>query len=133
MLLVCSFIMMKDVGSLLDHTSFNFERLEFLQASFLGLVDMEQNRIIKIFTVVTVIFMLLTLIASAYGINFRNMPEAYKPRYTDSRIGIFPTGKMMFSKKEQQAKIVYFANRWRFEPSDEQAYKDGKKVTAAAA
>ena len=41
-------IMMKDVGSLLDHTSFNFERLEFLQASFLGLVDMEQNRIIKI-------------------------------------------------------------------------------------
>ena len=68
-------IMMKDVGSLLDHTSFNFERLEFLQASFLGLVDMEQNRIIKIFTVVTVIFMPPTLIASAYGMNFRNMPE----------------------------------------------------------
>ena len=68
-------IMMKNVGSLLDHTSFNFERLEFLQASFLGLVDMEQNRIIKIFTVVTVIFMPPTLIASAYGMNFRNMPE----------------------------------------------------------
>ena len=35
-------VMIKDVGSLLDHTSFNFERLEFLQNTFLGLVDMEQ-------------------------------------------------------------------------------------------
>ena len=68
-------IMIKDVGSLLDHTSFNFERLEFLQNTFLGLVDMEQNRVIKIFTVVTVIFMPPTLIASLYGMNFRHMPE----------------------------------------------------------
>ena len=71
-------IMIKDVGSLLDHTSFNFERLEFLQNTFLGLVDMEQNRIIKIFTVVTVIFMPPTLIASAYGMNFKYMPEMNK-------------------------------------------------------
>lgn len=68
-------IMIKDVGSLLDHTSFNFERLEFLQDTFLGLVNMEQNRVIKIFTVVTVIFMPPTLIASAYGMNFKFMPE----------------------------------------------------------
>ena len=68
-------IMIKDVGSLLDHTSFNFERLEFLQNTFLGLVDMEQNRVIKIFTVVTVIFMPPTLIASMYGMNFKFMPE----------------------------------------------------------
>ncbi len=68
-------IMIKDVGSLLDHTSFNFERLEFLQNTFLGLVDIEQNRVIKIFTVVTVIFMPPTLIASAYGMNFEFMPE----------------------------------------------------------
>lgn len=68
-------IMIKDVGSLLEHTSFNFERLEFLQNTFLGLVDMEQNRIIKIFTVVTVIFMPPTLIASMYGMNFTFMPE----------------------------------------------------------
>src|SRR5690606_23985520 len=67
--------MIKDVGSLLDHTSFNFERLEFLQNTFLGLVDMEQNRVIKIFTVVTVIFMPPTLIASLYGMNFQFMPE----------------------------------------------------------
>jgi magnesium transporter len=68
-------IMIKDIGSLLDHTSFNFERLEFLQNTFLGLVDMEQNRVIKIFTVVTVIFMPPTLIASSYGMNFKFMPE----------------------------------------------------------
>ncbi len=71
-------IMIKDVGSLLDHTSFNFERLEFLQNTFLGLIDMEQNRVIKIFTVVTVIFMPPTLIASAYGMNFKFMPELGK-------------------------------------------------------
>ncbi|RPH43131.1 MAG: magnesium/cobalt transporter CorA [Desulfobulbaceae bacterium] len=71
-------IMIKDVGSLLDHTSFNFERLEFLQNTFLGLVDMEQNRVIKIFTVVTVIFMPPTLIASSYGMNFKYMPELDK-------------------------------------------------------
>lgn len=68
-------VMLKDIGSLLDHTSFNFERLEFLQNTFLGLVDMEQNRIIKIFTVVTVVFMPPTLIASMYGMNFQFMPE----------------------------------------------------------
>jgi len=71
-------IMLKDVGSLLDHTSFNFERLEFLQNTFLGLVNMEQNRIIKIFTIVTVIFMPPTLIASMYGMNFKFMPEIGK-------------------------------------------------------
>ncbi|MBL6448856.1 magnesium/cobalt transporter CorA [Fulvivirga sp. 29W222] len=68
-------VMIKDVGSLLDHTAFSFERLEFLQNTFLGLVDMEQNRIIKIFTVVTVVFMPPTLIASMYGMNFVFMPE----------------------------------------------------------
>ncbi|MBJ2176502.1 magnesium/cobalt transporter CorA [Aureibaculum sp. A20] len=72
-------VMIKDVGSLLDHTSFNFERLEFLQNTFLGLVNMEQNRIIKIFTVVTVIFMPPTLIASMYGMNFKFIPELDKP------------------------------------------------------
>jgi magnesium transporter len=68
-------IMLKDTGSLLNHTSFNFERLEYLQNTFLGLIDIDQNKIIKIFTVVTVIFMPPTLIASMYGMNFRLMPE----------------------------------------------------------
>jgi magnesium transporter len=68
-------ILIKDITSLLQHTEFSFERLEFLQNTFLGLVSIEQNQVIKIFTVVTVIFMPPTLIASVYGMNFKIMPE----------------------------------------------------------
>ncbi len=68
-------IMIKDTGSLLDYTVFSFERLDFLQNTFLGLVNIEQNKIIKIFTVATVIFMPPTLIASIYGMNFKFLPE----------------------------------------------------------
>jgi len=46
-----------------------------LQDTFMGFVNIEQNRIIKIFTVATVAFMPPTLIASIYGMNFRVMPE----------------------------------------------------------
>jgi magnesium transporter len=68
-------IIIKDIGSLLQHIEFSFERLEYLQNTFLGLVNIEQNTVIKIFTVVTVVFMPPTLIASIYGMNFRSMPE----------------------------------------------------------
>lgn len=68
-------VMIKDADSLVSHTSFLFERLEYLQNTFLGLIDMEQNKIIKIFTVMTVVFMPPTLIASLYGMNFHFMPE----------------------------------------------------------
>jgi magnesium transporter len=68
-------IIIKDIGSLLEHTAFNFERLEYLQNTFLGLVNIEQNKIIKIFTVASVVFMPPTLIASIYGMNFRILPE----------------------------------------------------------
>ena len=68
-------IIIKDIGSILQHVEFSFERLEFLQNTFLGLVNIEQNTVIKIFTVVTVVFMPPTLIASIYGMNFDAMPE----------------------------------------------------------
>ncbi|HPQ09533.1 MAG TPA: magnesium/cobalt transporter CorA [Bacteroidia bacterium] len=68
-------VLLKDIASLIDHTSFNFTRLEFLQNSMLGLINIEQNKIIKIFTVVSVIFMPPTLIASIYGMNFKFLPE----------------------------------------------------------
>lgn len=68
-------IMIKDIGSLIEHNKFAFERLEYLQDTFMGLVNIEQNRIIKIFTVATVAFMPPTLIASIYGMNFKAMPE----------------------------------------------------------
>ncbi|QAR30111.1 magnesium/cobalt transporter CorA [Ornithobacterium rhinotracheale] len=68
-------IMLKDLSSLLEHVSFNFHRLEFLQDTFQGLVDMEQNQIMKVFTIMTVIFAPATLIAGIYGMNFEYMPE----------------------------------------------------------
>ena len=68
-------IMIKDIGSLIDHNKFAFERLEYLQDTLMGLVNIEQNRVIKIFTVATVAFMPPTLIASIYGMNFHFMPE----------------------------------------------------------
>ena len=67
--------MIKDINSLINHTDFSFERLEYLQNTLLGLINIEQNKIIKIFTVATVIFAPPTLIASIYGMNFRFMPE----------------------------------------------------------
>lgn len=68
-------IMIKDISSLIEHNKFAFERLEYLQDTFMGLVNIEQNRIIKIFTVATVAFMPPTLIATIYGMNFNRMPE----------------------------------------------------------
>lgn len=68
-------VIIKDINSLLEHTAFSFERLEYLQNTLLGLINIEQNKIIKIFTVVSVVFMPPTLIASIYGMNFSHMPE----------------------------------------------------------
>ncbi|MFM8994621.1 MAG: magnesium/cobalt transporter CorA [Bacteroidota bacterium] len=73
-------IVIKDINSLIDHTNFNFERLEYLQNTFLGLINIEQNKIIKIFTVASVIFMPPTLIASIYGMNFEFI-DAFKWKY----------------------------------------------------
>ena len=68
-------IMLEDIRSLIDHTNFNFERIDYLQNIFIGLLSVEQNKVIKIFTIVNVIFLPPTLIASIYGMNFDIMPE----------------------------------------------------------
>jgi len=73
-------IVIKDINSLIDHANFTFQRLEYLQNTFMGLVNIEQNKIIKIFTVASVIFMPPTLIASIYGTNFEFI-EVYKWKY----------------------------------------------------
>jgi magnesium transporter len=67
--------MIKDVNSLITSANFNFERLDYLQNLFLNHMSMEQNKVIKIFTVMSVIFLPPTLIASIYGMNFRFLPE----------------------------------------------------------
>ncbi len=68
-------MIIKDINSLFEYTRFGFDRLDYLQDTFLGLVNLQQNKIIKIFTVVSVIFMPPTLIASIYGMNFKHLPE----------------------------------------------------------
>jgi magnesium transporter len=70
-------IMLKDLKSLIEHTDFNFERLDYLQNIFLGILSIEQNKVIKIFTIVNVVFLPPTLIASIYGMNFNFMPELH--------------------------------------------------------
>lgn len=65
----------KDINSLIEHANFNFTRLEYLQNSFIGLINIEQNKVIKIFTVASLVFMPPILIASIYGMNFKAMPE----------------------------------------------------------
>ncbi len=68
-------LMIKDVNSLINHAEFSFQRLDYIQDSALGLINIEQNEIVKIFSVAAVIFMPATLIASMYGMNFKYMPE----------------------------------------------------------
>ena len=68
-------LMIKDVNSLINHADFSFQRLDYIQDAALGLINIEQNEIVKIFSVAAVIFMPATLIASMYGMNFKFMPE----------------------------------------------------------
>jgi len=68
-------ILVKDINSMLEFSAFIFKRLEYLQNMLMGLITIEQNKAIKIFTIVSVVFMPPTLIASVYGMNFKLIPE----------------------------------------------------------
>ena len=70
-------LMIKDVNSLISHTDFSFQRLDYIQDSALGLINIEQNEVVKIFSVAAVVFMPATLVASIYGMNFKFMPELH--------------------------------------------------------
>ena len=64
-----------DIRSLLDHDAYLTSKIQFLLDSNLGLINIQQNAIIKLFSVAAVIFLPPTLIASIYGMNFEHMPE----------------------------------------------------------
>jgi magnesium transporter len=66
---------LRDVQAIEEHATFLSSKLQFNMDATLGLVTIEQNKIIKLFSVVSVVLMPPTLIASVYGMNFRNMPE----------------------------------------------------------
>ena len=68
-------ILQRDVASLSDHSSYLSGKINFMLDSTLGLINLEQNQIIKIFSIAAVCLMPPTLVASIYGMNFKHMPE----------------------------------------------------------
>lgn len=65
----------KDVSSLMEHSAFLGDNLTFLLDASLGLISVEQNAAMKVFSWVAVVLMPPTLVAGIYGMNFRNFPE----------------------------------------------------------
>jgi magnesium transporter len=69
----------RDVQSLQDHTSFLGSKLNYLLDATLGLINIDQNNIIKIMSVAAIVFLPPTLFASIWGMNFANMPDLHSP------------------------------------------------------
>jgi len=70
---------LRDIDSLNEHSTFLFEKMQFLIDATTGRINIEQNKIIKIFSIAAVVFLLPTLITSIYGMKFRFMPELSWP------------------------------------------------------
>ena len=66
---------LRDIDSLDSHTTFLFDKINFLMNAIVGFININQNKIIKIFSVASVALLPPTLIASIYGMNFKAMPE----------------------------------------------------------
>jgi magnesium transporter len=66
---------LRDIDSLDSHTTFLFDKINFLMNAVVGFININQNKIIKIFSVASVALLPPTLIASIYGMNFKAMPE----------------------------------------------------------
>lgn len=70
---------LRDIDSLDSHTAFLFDKINFLMDATVGFININQNKIIKIFSVASVALLPPTLIASIYGMNFQYMPELQQP------------------------------------------------------
>lgn len=68
---------MRDIESLQPHNESLFQKVNFLMQAAMGFINIEQNRIMKFFSVVSVMFLPATLVASTYGMNFEFMPELH--------------------------------------------------------
>ena len=69
----------RDLDSLDSHTTFLFDKINFLMDATVGFININQNKIIKLFSVASVALLPPTLVASSYGMNFKNMPELEWP------------------------------------------------------
>ena len=68
---------LRDIESLDNHTAFLFDKINFLMDATVGFININQNKIIKIFSVASVALLPPTLIASIYGMNFDSIPELH--------------------------------------------------------
>lgn len=64
-----------DVNSVKEHAEFEHDKVRYLQNSIVGLLNIKQNQIVKVFTIITAVFLPPTLVATFYGMNFSVMPE----------------------------------------------------------
>ena len=64
-----------DVAGTKEHAKFQHERVRYLQTAVTNILNIKQNEIIKVFTIVTAVFLPPTLIGTLYGMNFAVMPE----------------------------------------------------------
>jgi magnesium transporter len=95
--------MQRDVVSLTDHASYLSNKITFVLDAMLGVVNLEQNNIIKLFSVMAVVLMPPTLIASIYGMNFKIMPELEWPHG-------YPIALLMMLAA---AIVPYFVFKWK--------------------
>jgi len=94
---------LRDIDSLDSHTAFLFDKVNFLMDATVGFININQNKIIKIFSVASVALLPPTLIASVYGMNFKYMPEV------DWQFGYpFALGLMLASVA---APFIYFRRK----------------------
>ncbi len=95
--------MQRDVQSLSDHATYLSNKITFLLDALLGVVTLEQNNVIKIFSIAAVVLLPPTLVATVYGMNFKNMPEL------DWRYG-YPIALAMMLVA---AIVPYFIFKWK--------------------
>lgn len=87
--------MLADLGWLSQHSGFEAQKVQFLLDATLGLINIEQNAIIKIFSVAAVVFLPPTLVASIYGMNFEWMPELQWPHGYPFALGLMVSSAIL--------------------------------------
>jgi magnesium transporter len=98
-------VMRRDLNSLREHTSYLGDKVTFLLDATVGMVTIEQNDLVKLFSVVSVILMPPMLIASIYGMNFEHMPELAKP-------WAYPAALCAMLVSAVVPYLVFRLNRW---------------------
>ena len=68
-------VLISDIGSVKEHAGFEHDKVRYLQQSVMTSLNAKQNQVAKVFTIIAVVFLPPTLIASIYGMNFEHMPE----------------------------------------------------------